>query len=290
MTEEEIRKIYERDGGPLGANHNAINKFIDMLQKFQECYDSNVRSISDNIGKLKDIAPNFMIFETDKSCDFLKRFNAMEISRDSSQIVMAHEFGHGILKMINQGKTPENFEKVIVRARANCISPENRDYFIKYLEHLCNKNNFDRTEAEKGPLSDILSSVFQTQSVTFKSNGKQYIFPSSHVRSYYFDEENGVRKIEQIFDEDFANYLALVSGNHRAELTVLRTLLGDEWIQTMQTELEKAGKNIEMGKEKDDQNQAIENIKQSIIGVREKKIPSTILEQTQDKEADIEHD
>lgn len=290
MTEEEIRTRYERDGGPLGANHNAINLFISMLQKNQKSYDTNVRSICDNIGNLKDIAPNFAIFETDKTSGFLKFFNALEISKDAPEITMSHEFGHAILKMINQGKIPENFENVITASRSHCIAPENIEQFIKYLDHLCDINNPNRTEAERGPLSDILSSVFQYQALVFKRNGKRYVFPSSHKRSYYFDEEKGIRNVENIFDEDFANYFVLVAGNHTTELTVLRTLLGDEWIQTMQTELERAGKNIEMGKEKDDQNQTMDKIKQAIIGVREKEVPDTILEQIQDKEEEVEHE
>ena len=72
------------------------------------------------------------------------------------------------------------------------------------------------------------------------------VFPSFHDREYYFDEEKGKMRTDRIFDEDFANYYSLVLNGCTKELGILRKFLGEEWMQSMEQELEKAGKNIQM--------------------------------------------
>ena len=117
------------------------------------------------------------------------------------------------------------------------------------MEYLTNGENEERTKAEKGPLADILSSIFQYPSLTFANpdgtKSRTMIFPSFHNREYYFDVNNGKMKIDKIFDEDFANYYALALNGCTRELGILRNFLGDEWIQTMENELDKASRIIQ---------------------------------------------
>ena len=104
MTEDEeirIRKRYERDGGPKGANHEAVSQFINMFRKHEQSDNSNVRRIVAGLGNLEHIAPNFTIFQSDKIAGFMHQFNALSITLQMDQLVISHEFGHAILGMVN---------------------------------------------------------------------------------------------------------------------------------------------------------------------------------------------
>ena len=245
MTEDEeirIRKRYERDGGPKGANHEAVSQFINMLRKHEQSDNSNVRRIVAGLGNLEHIAPNFTIFQSDKIAGFMHQFNALSITLQMDQLVISHEFGHAILGMVNGLKIPEEFEKVVARAYSRSKSPENIDKLREYIKRISNSDSTERTEAEKGPVSDIISAIHQYSS--FKINGQVYILPSFHLRSYYYDDTMCQMKTKQIFDECFANFYALISNNCHEELEKLKMLFGEEFFSVMDAELEKAAITI----------------------------------------------
>lgn len=244
-----IRKKYERtdENDIRGTNHGAIEKFISLMHLHENCKSPEIRSIVENIQNLESLAPNFIIFETEKDTNYLIPFSAYSLGRDSTELVDGHEFGHLVIHKINDFDfNKEKFSDIVKRSKANCISEENKQEFRKYVEHLQDKNI---TKAEEGPVSDILSSIFQYPSLFFKNDdgtlSEKMIFPSYHKREYYFDEEKGKMKIDKIFDEDFANYYTLVLNGCTNELEILRKFLGDEWMQAMEQELEKAGKIIQ---------------------------------------------
>lgn len=283
MTDGEIREKYQRESSQLGKNDEAITKFINMLHIHEKSDNNNVKTIISSINKLENIAPNFTIFQSDKNTFFMHQFKALQISTNSDELKLSHEFGHAILGMINKVQILENFEEVVKRAREHCISPENKDKFREYMEYLTDSTKIERTMAEKGPVSDIISSIFQNHSFRFQNTNTRYILPSFHDRSYYFDEDRGKMKTKQIFDEGFANFYALVANNCHRELETLRTLFGEEYLQIMQKELEKASNTLTMAKEKNTP-QAVEQIKNTIIGVNESAIPEKIEEKVKTEE------
>lgn len=283
MTDNEIREQYQREGGPLGKNDEAITKFIDMLRIHEKSDNADIRTIVANLDNLKNLVPNFTIFQSEDSTYFMNQFSALQISTQSDQLALSHEFGHMILGKINKLEMPSDFEEVVKRARAHCVAPENKEKFIEYIEYLSDSSKNERTEAEKGPVSDIISSIFQYPALTFKKTNKTHILPSFHNRDYYFDEERGKMKSNKIFDEDFANFYALVSNNCHKELETLKVLLGEEWLKTMQIELERSAKTIDIIQEKPS-TQATEQIKRTIIGVRESDIPQKNKEEKEKSE------
>ena len=247
---EYIKNKYERtdENDPRGTNLIAIEKFIDLIHLHENCENSDIRNIAENIKNLEELVPNFVIFENNGKSAYYITFSAYSLGHDSDKLVDAHEFGHLVIHGINGFElNEEKFSDIIKKSRANCISNENKKEFRQYLEHLQDRENI--TDAEKGPVSDILSSVFQYPSLSFKNDdgtiSKRMVFPSFHDRKYYFDEEKGKMRTEKIFDEDFANYYCLVLNGCTKELDILRKFLGDEWMLSMEQELEKASKTIQ---------------------------------------------
>lgn len=277
IDDDAIRNRYQRTDGPLGRNERAVDKFIKMLHQHEKSDDPNVRKIISNIDNLKDIAPNFTIFESEDKSFYMSFFRAITINVNSSDLVTSHEFGHALLGMLNNTEVPENYEQITKNARAHCVDENTKDKFIDYIVHISDSENQDRTEAQKGPVSDIISAVFQYPKLEFQKINKACVLPAYHNRDYYFDEEKGAMKTDKIFDECFANYYSLVANNCHKELEELRMLLGDEWMQTMETELERAAKTIEMVQEKHKPD-AMEQIKSTILGVNESNVPDRIIE------------
>lgn len=279
MKEEEIRKKYQRedDTDLRGVNIGAVDKFIEMLHLQEENKDLRISSIARNFEYMGELAPNFTIFQNEK-CLFMRNFKAYQISERTNMLVASHEFGHAVLSIMNKTEIPENYEDLIKRAKQHAISPENKEYFKEYIQYLCRKTQEAerRTEAEKGPVSDIISSVFQFQGLRIGSEDNICILPSSHSRNYYYDEEKGKLNLKNIFDENFANYYALKTNNCTQELETVRALFGDEFLQTLDEELEKAYLKLEKVKENRNQGKtkedAVESIKSVIMFSRQGEI------------------
>lgn len=247
MNEQEIRKKYQRsdDSDPRGCNVGAINKFIEMLKLHEQSTDSRIKNIAQNASSLSDIASNFVIFQG-KDCFFMHKFNAYQIASNSDILTASHEFGHAVLSIATKTQVPVNYFDIITRAKNHALSSENKENFKQYIEYLCGKtkDKDSRTNAEKGPLSDIISSIFQRQGLRIGSYENACYFPSSHPRSYYFDEEKGTPNIRNIFDEDFANYYALKANNCTAEIETLKSLFGREFIETLEVQLDLVSQRI----------------------------------------------
>lgn len=278
MKDEEIRKKYQRDEGNdlISTNVGAVNRFIEMIHVHERSKDSGIRSIAENFEQIGKIAPNFKIFQGDK-CFFLHNFKAYQISENTNMILASHEFGHGVLSIINDTKVPEDYGNVIGRAKQHAISPENKGKFKEYIQYISGKTDRkeERTEAEEGPVSDIISSIFQRQGIRIDTPDNVCMFPSSHSREYYYDEERNQPNLKNIFDEDFANYYSLKANNCTQEIETIRNLFGDEFINTLDSELEKISERLIAIKETEEDkslNDSMEQIKGSITTTRQSEI------------------
>lgn len=259
MKEEEIRKKYQReDENDLrGTNVGAMNRFIDMLHLHENVEDSRISSIAENFEYVDKVAPNFTIFEGE-NCFFMHNFKAYQIAENTDMLVASHEFGHCVLSIMNDTKVPDDYGNIIKRAKQHALSAENKEYFKEYIQYISGKTDEkeSRTEAEKGPVSDIISSIFQLQGLRIGTHDNVCIFPSSHSREYYYDEEKDKPKLDKIFDEDFANYYSLKVNNCKEEIQIIRNLFGDELVQTLDIELQKVSERLEAVKENEVKKQA----------------------------------
>lgn len=278
MTEEEIRKRYQREdeSDSRGTNIEAMDRFIEMLKLHEKSEDSRIRSIAKDFDFFYKLAPNFVIFQS-QECLFMPTFKAYQIAKDTNMLVATHEFGHAVLSIMNHTEIPENYGEIIKRAKEYALLPQNKENFKTYIEYLAGKTDQkdERTEGEKGPLSDIISSVFQLQGLRIGSYENVCWFPSSHSRDYYYDEAKELPKLKHIFDEDFANYYALKANNYTQEIETIRNLFGDELVQTLDEELQKAYKKLMSAKEnkvQEKQENPIEQIKSVIISSRQGEI------------------
>lgn len=280
MTEEEIRTKYERTGGNLGKNDIAINRFINMLNIHSESNNPQVKSIAENFAGISKLAPNFTIFQTEKigNSYFMKNFNALQIDIGNDDLTLSHEFGHAVLGIINDTEVPENFPEIIKNAKQHALSSQNKEKFKNFIKYLSDSNQETRTAGEKGPVSDIISSIFQYPALTLGDRGITCVLPSYHTRDYYYDEEKGEIKHNKVFDEDFANFYALTAHNCEKELEELRELFGEEWMQTMESQLELASQRLELvsKQEIEQKTSTMEAIKDTILNVPKSKIPSTL--------------
>lgn len=279
MDEEKIRKKYQREDEKdlRGTNIKAMNKFIEMLSVHEKSDDSRIRGVAENFELIDKLAPNFTIFQA-KECFFMHNFKAYQISEDTDMLSAAHEFGHAVLSIMNKTEVPKDYENIIERAKKHAISPENKEYFKEYIQYLSGKTEKkeERTDAEKGPVSDIISSVFQLEGLRIGTYDNVCWLPSKHSRSYYYDEEKGVPNLKNIFDEDFANYYSLKVNNCTQEIETIRNLFGDEFVQVLDGELGKAYEKLLETKEntiqEDLQNTAIEQIKNVVVFSRQDEI------------------
>ncbi len=287
MNEDYIRETYQRDNetDPRGKNVGAIDKLIQMLHLQEKSNDANIRMIANNFEYIKKAAPNFTIFEAEKpdDCFFMQNFKAYQIGKDADLLVASHEFGHAILSIGTDTKVPENFDNVIKNAKEHSLNQENKEYFKGYVQYLSNKTNLNRTEAEKGPLSDIMSAIFQQPGLRINTPENVCMFPSSHSREYYYDEEKGKIKIDKVYDEIFANFYALKSGNHEKEIATLEKLFGKELIQTLDLEISKNVNNI-IGRDKEKPNYPDEGKSQNN---NEKEEIKKTIEQTSKEREDL---
>lgn len=291
MNDEEIRRKYQRDdkNDLRGTNVEAIDRFIDMLHLHERSEDPRISNIANNIEYIGELAPNFIIFEA-KECFFMHNFKAYQISKDTDMLVASHEFGHAVLSIMNDTEVPEDYGDIIARAKQHALSPEIKEIFKDYVQYIAGKTDKkeERTEAERGPVSDIISSIFQVQALRIGTQDNICIFPSSHTREYYYDEENNQPNLRNIFDEDFANYYALKVNNCVQEIETIRCLFGDEFVQALDTELTKASERLALVKENTTQevsNNIMEQIKGIAIFTRQGEIEGiNILEKEIEKE------
>lgn len=251
MGKEEIRKKYVRHGGIQGKNEMAVERLINMVEEQKSCSNTYIRNIAENFDALEKRMPNFIIFESEKENNtfFMPTFNALQIDTSNNDIVLAHEYGHAVLKAFNETALPDDFNNILARAKQHALLPENKEKFMKYIEYLTDDTKQERTEEEKGPVSDIISSVFQFPALTFAKDGIKHVLPSFHDRSYYYDEENKEPKYNKIFDEQFANFYSLTAHERENELNTLRQLFGNEFMQTMEKQLELASNRADLSKE-----------------------------------------
>ena len=278
MKDDDIRKRYQREdkNDPRGINVEAMDRFIEMLHLHAKSEDFYIRKIVENFEYIYKLAPNFSIFQGE-DCYFLHKFKAYQISKDISMLDASHEFGHAVSSIMNDNVVPEGYADIIERAKQYAISSQNKENFKDYIQYLSGKNDKkeDRTETEKGPVSDIISSIFQLQELKINTVDNICIFPSSHSREYYYDEEKGQPNLETIFDEDFANYYALKSNNCTQEIETIRSLFGDEFVNVLDTELVKASERLSMvkkGEIKENLNDPMEQIKGLIVFSRQGEI------------------
>lgn len=295
MTEQEIRKRFQRDDETdlRGTNIGAIDNLISMLELHKESSDIYVRSIAENFGEFEKLAPNFVIFESQNpdECFYMHNFAAFQIGKETDSLISSHEFGHAVIGITNKTKVPDGYEAIIERAKAYALSPEHKEKFKEYITYLSQKDNQDRTDAEKGPVSDIISSIFQQPGFRIGSYENVCMLPSFHNRDYYYDEEKSTMKVDKVYDEDFANFYALKANNCEKELDVLRQLFGDELLQVLDSELLKSAVILErVAAKKYSENaisSTIDSIKSVITGTTQEEIR---LIKDPEKEAEIQKD
>lgn len=262
MNEDTIRKKFQREdkNDIRGKNIEAVNRFIEMLKKQENSTNINIRKIAENFENIDKIAPNFVIFQCPNGtkCNFMKSCNGYQIGTNTSSIVASHEFGHAVLEISGNNKVPNEFEGILERAKQHAKSPEIKEFFKEYIIKICDSNNPDVTEEEKGPVSDIISAVFQVQAFNINREGNTFFLPSSHKTNYYYDENNKDLNLYGIYDECFANFYALESENCIKEINALKNLFGVEFLSLFENALnlstEKICKRIE-----DKDNQYINN-------------------------------
>lgn len=278
MQESKIREKYQReDENDLrGTNVEAMNQFIEMLKLHEKSEDPRIRNIAENFMCIDKVAPNFTIFQG-KKCYFMHNFKAYQISKDTNMLVATHEFGHAMLSIMNDTVVPENYGELVERAKQHALSPENKENFKEYIQYISGKTDKKekRTDAEKGPVSDIISSIFQLQGLRIGTYDNVCYFPSSHSREYYYDEEQNKPNIKNIFDEDFANYYSLQVNRCTQEIEIIRNLFGDELIQAMDKELDKIFEKLLQIKETDKvevKEDSMERIKNAIIFTKQSEI------------------
>lgn len=255
MDEKKIREQYQRnDPNDLrGLNEGGINNLIHMLALHNSSTDKSVRSIAENFEAIGSLAPNFTVFESSKDdeCFYMHQFNALQIGKNTDLLVASHEFGHAVLNMTNGVKVPEDYGDVILRAKQHALNPDNKETFKAYIEFLCKYGKEVLTPGEKGPLSDIISSIFQEPGLRIGSYENTCIFPSSHSHEYYTKKDTGEPNLKAIFDEDFANFYALKATNSRKEIETLKMLFGNEFVEVLENQLEISAEVFERAVDKD---------------------------------------
>lgn len=241
MDEKRIREKYQRDDpeDQRGLNKGGMDNFINMLKVHEGSTDKNIRSIVQNFDAIETLAPNFTIFEArDNKCGFMHQFKALLIGKETDILVSSHEFGHGILSMTTDVQVPENFCEILEGAKAHALSPNNKDTFKAYIEFLCKFGKDVITPGERGPVSDIISSVFQQIGFRINTPDNECYLPCYHKEEYYKTKDGKGPNLKAIYDEDFANFYALKATNCKKEIETLKTLFGEEFVQTLENQLE----------------------------------------------------
>lgn len=282
MNEKRIREKYQRNDpeDARGLNKGGIDNFISMLNTHENCSEKTVQTIAKNFEAIESLSPNFTIFESseDKKCFFMHQFKALQIGKNTDLLVASHEFGHAVLSMTSGVEVPENFGEILAGAKAHALSPENKETFKAYVEFLCKYGKEVTTEAEKGPVSDIISSIFQRQGLRIGSQDNICWFPASHTHEYYTKKDSDEPNLKTIYDEDFANFYALKATDSKKEIETLKTLFGEEFIKTLENQLQKSADIIEKTAE---QNKSKLNPAKDIVPVIQEVKAQEILEVAQ---------
>ena len=229
---------------PRGTNENAIRILAAMIEDHKKVADPSVRSIAENVGVIGDIAPNFIVFESQTGSFYMHNFKAYQVKTDCKYEVASHEFGHAVLNIANDTRVPEGFEDVIKRAQEYALSPDKKEEFKEYVEFLA-KHKDELSVGEKGPVGDIISSIFQQPGFRIGSHDNVCILPAFHQHSYYYDDEKNCMKLKPIFDENFANIYALKALGANKELDKLKSLFGDEFMQVMESQIDMVAQFLE---------------------------------------------
>lgn len=245
MDELKFRKKFERTENSkfLSENKNAISKVITTCKKMENSKDSSIRYMADNFSEIDVVYPYLKIFN-DKNSGFRLIFSSLEISDSADDLTIAHEIGHMINGIKNTQydelthspkiSVPEKFEEIVKKAKHNCLGEENKEEFKSYIQHLCKDKEI--SDAEKGPLSDIMSAVFKTAGLRIGNKDNICMFPSHHSVFYDNNIDEQTRN-EKIYDEIYANMYALKANNCEKELGLLEKFLGEDFINFYDNEI-----------------------------------------------------
>lgn len=246
MTKEEFLKVFTRTdkSDRLGTNENAIKIMADMLEAHEQCEDEDVRLIAENVGVIGKVAPTFTVFESQNSSMYMHNFKAYQLKVGCPLEVATHEFGHAVLNIATDTKVPDGFEEVVMNAQKHALLPENKDKFKEYVQYLA-KNKDELTTAEKGPVGDIISSIFQQPGFRIGSFENVCMLPSFHTHDYYFDDEQKCMKLKPIFDENFANIYTLRTMGAMQELGKLKEIFGEEFFRVMDEQIKNVAQFFE---------------------------------------------
>ncbi len=244
MNLNEFRKKFERlEENQLGVNTNVIDLIIEFIQySLANCENEDIKFFLDNFDKIDKIGEGFTIFETTDIIGYMYQFKALNLTRSLDMLSIGHEIGHVLNSIKNiitytdsfgyTISTPDNFAQLLKDAKDN--SKKDIDRIRYYIEYLCKDSNI--SDAEKGPVSDIFSAVYQTWGVMVRSKDNICSFPSTH-KGFYDKTKNEEEKLGIIFDECFANIFSLLANNKKSELKIIKDFFGEDFYNIFENEI-----------------------------------------------------
>ena len=247
MEKELLRNEYIFDE-PNGRGHNkdGVDRWIQMLEKHLKSNNPYICNITQNVELIKKIAPNFTIFEEEKS-HFLIRFNALviNINDDKNYLKLSHEYGHALHNILLKDSMPDNYDKIIENAKEHCKDPDIKQRFSKMVRYISNKED-SKDMVGRSPFSNIISAIYQAPG--FNTKNGPIMLPAYHNTKDYMDDQNNI-DYKKIFREHIADFFALEANNCIEEINMLRDFFGEEFVNTIEKQFIKMNEVIKVTKD-----------------------------------------
>ena len=221
------------------SNRPLLEHLDSLIRTAEKSDDESVRYISQNFDKITFVSPFLKI--TDGPNDYKPAINRLSIGPKADNSTVMHLLGD-VFQRATVREVPEEAEGFTRDAISHAKDPNNIGFFKKYVEFLSKDDSGRVTEAERGPVSNIIAQVLGQSA--FKINTEDNI--CKLPRMNLAEKSQGVVSQEDVFRSVLASFFSLKALNNTEEINKLSKLFGSRFIDLFERQIESAKDYFEL--------------------------------------------
>ena len=221
------------------SNMPLLEHLVDIIRIAEKSDDESVRYISQNFDKISFVSPFLKI--SDGPNDYKPAINILSIGSEADNSTIMHLLGD-VFQRATVREMPAEVDSFTREAIQHVKDPNNIGFFKKYVEYLAKDNSGNVTEAERGPVSNVISQVLGQSA--FKINTEDNI--CKLPRMDLAEKSQGPVTQEDVFRSIFASFFALKALNRTGEINTLTKLFGSRFVDLFESQLESAKDYFEL--------------------------------------------
>ena len=237
MDSVKFEEIYGKEEvigpGIKRSNKPLLQHLSGLIRTAEQSDDESIRYVAQNFDKIGFVSPFLKI--SDGPNDYKPAINRLSVGPKAEDSVVMHLVGD-VFQRATVKEMPAEVDTFTKEAIQHVKDPNNIGFFKKYVEYLAKDNSGNVTEAERGPVSNVISQVLGQSA--FKINTEDNI--CKLPRMDLAEKSQGPVTQEDVFRSIFASFFALKALNRTEEINKLTKLFGSRFVDLFESQLEKA--------------------------------------------------